>query len=81
MLSCYDATLRLAPQCAAAARGALAPASASGGGPAPGSPPEPTFLASYPAMGRMPAVLECGVTQRRLRAAPVRCAPMDVYYG
>ena len=42
---------------------------------------EPTFAASYPAMGRMPAVREAGVTQRRLRAAPVRCPPAEVFHG
>lgn len=31
---------------------------------------EPTFIASYPAMGKMPAVLEQGIVQQRLRALP-----------
>lgn len=45
MLSCYDATLRLAGGAALA----------GGGGAGPG---EPTFCAHYPPMGQMPAVVE-----------------------
>lgn len=63
MLSCYDATLRL---------GALGAAAAWEG-------TEPTFTATYPPMGKMPVVQEQGITQRRLRAAPVDCSPMTVF--
>ncbi|GAB4823107.1 hypothetical protein N2152v2_010153 [Parachlorella kessleri] len=66
LLSCYDATVQLA-------RSAVAQLGSGAG--------EPTFVASYMAMGKMPAVQEQGITQWRLRPAPAQCHPLEVYGG